>query len=924
MTVGSFLTSPAEHLLARLRLSGKIALMGAAFLAVIALLSVLFIQAQRDTIRFSSLERDGVALLRPVPEVMLQVQRHRGLMARLGSGDDSVRGALADAQAKADAAFEMAAPLMATQGLELGVASDWNALKERWNTIKGTHATAMTADSFRTHSELLEAMLAYVSRVADQSNLTLDPDIDSFYLMDAAVVQLPNMVEISAILRGLAAGIAVRQTVSVDERIQLAGRMTLLRWHAKALAAGLAKITEANPAAAARLQDQRNEVEHHAKVFSEMLDRHFVNGTIAGLDGETVFASGTRLVEAGHRLWGIGMEELDETIAHRVKGMERRLWTVCGLVGAALIVVAYLFIALRGAVSRAATAISDGAQRIAAGDLASEVRCDTNDEFGAIARRLNQMRAMLRDSIENEREAARTNLRIRHALDNVTIPVTVSDERNALVYLNQTGQALWHGMAPEIARKRPGFDANQLLGGRLSDYFEDEETRAAYRVELSGSRTLDTILGGRHLRVTASPVLEDSGAYHGRVTQWQDRTAEVTAEREIAGLVEAAGAGDLSRRIALAGKDGFFLPLAEGLNRLMDIVAGGLAEVAHVLNAIAQGDLTQMIDADYAGTFGQLKDDTNTTVEHLREVIGRILDASEAIGSAASEIAAGNADLSGRTEEQAASLEETASSMEQLNATVRQNALNANQANQLVQNANAVATRGGEMVHQVVGTMGAIQESSKKIADIISVIDGIAFQTNILALNAAVEAARAGEQGRGFAVVAAEVRNLAQRSAQAAKEIKGLITDSVAQVEGGAQLATQSGATMHEIVTGFRQVVTLVDEITQASHEQSTGIEQVTQAVTQMDEVTQQNAALVEEAAAAAESLEDQTRGLSQAVAMFKLAGQYAPPPAARAAKPAKHEASRGAFLATSVNTRHAPRQPVAAMADDEDQWEAF
>ncbi|WP_295405046.1 methyl-accepting chemotaxis protein [uncultured Thiocystis sp.] len=563
-------------------------------------------------------------------------------------------------------------------------------------------------------------------------------------------------------------------------------------------------------------------------------------------------------------------------------------------------------------------------ETISNGDYSTHIEAIHQDELGEMLLAVKSVQARLDYDIQETRRIARENLRIRSGLDHVTIPVSVSNDRNALVYLNQAARSLWEGMAPQIAHRRPGFEVARLFGSNLADYFEDAETQATYRSELSRSCDIDTSVGGRQLRVTASPVLDREGIYQGRVTQWLDRTTEVAVEREIAAIVAAAANGDFTQRIALAGKDGFFLPLAEGLNRLMEIVAGGLADVARVLNAIAQGDLTQTIDADYAGTFGQLKDDANTTVDHLREVIGRILDASESIGSAASEIAAGNADLSGRTEEQAASLEETASSMEQLNATVRQNAQNANQANQLAQNANAVAIRGGEMVQRVVGTMGAIQESSKQIADIISVIDGIAFQTNILALNAAVEAARAGEQGRGFAVVAAEVRNLAGRSAQAAKEIKGLITDSVAKVENGAQLAGQAGGTMDEIVSGFRQVVTLVDEITHASREQSTGIEQVTQAVAQMDEVTQQNAALVEEAAAAAESLEDQTRVLSQAVAMFKLAGQYAPPPAARAAKPAKHTASRGALLETSVKTRHATRKPVAAMADDEDQWEAF
>jgi methyl-accepting chemotaxis protein len=361
---------------------------------------------------------------------------------------------------------------------------------------------------------------------------------------------------------------------------------------------------------------------------------------------------------------------------------------------------------------------------------------------------------------------------------------------------------------------------------------------------------------------------------------------------------------------------------ANGLNQLIENTNQALTMTSDVLNGVAKGDLSKTIDAELAGVFGQLKDDTNTTVERLKEVVGRIKEATEAINTASQEIAAGNQDLSSRTEEQASSLEQTASSMEELNSTVRQNAENSKQANELAKSSNEVATRGGQMVKQVVDTMSGIQASSKKIAEIVGVIDSIAFQTNILALNAAVEAARAGEQGRGFAVVATEVRNLAQRSATAAKEIKGLIAESVDKVESGAQLVHEAGNTMDEVVTSFDQVASLVTEIANASREQSSGIEQVTQAVSQMDEVTQQNAALVEEAAAAAESLEEQAQGLVQAVGMFKLAEGTSnlPGPALRNATPKRLGGAKAAGTAPKKLKHIAPPR----LADDEEEWEEF
>jgi methyl-accepting chemotaxis protein len=372
---------------------------------------------------------------------------------------------------------------------------------------------------------------------------------------------------------------------------------------------------------------------------------------------------------------------------------------------------------------------------------------------------------------------------------------------------------------------------------------------------------------------------------------------------ELNAVVASATSGDFSGRIDLSGKEGFFRQIAEDVNGLMKISDAGLSDVARVLGALSQGDLTQTVAGQYRGTFGKLKDDCNKTVANLTAMVGQIKESSGSIDLAAREIAKGNSDLSSRTEHQASSLEETASSMEELTSTVRQNAGNARHANQLAVGASDVAVKGGQVVGQVVSTMQGISESSRRIADIIGTIDGIAFQTNILALNAAVEAARAGEQGRGFAVVATEVRNLAPRSAAAAKEIKALVEDSVGKVDSGSRLVDEAGKTMEQIVASVKRVTGIMAEITAASEEQSSGIEQVNQAITQMDEVTQQNAALVEQATAAAESMQDQASSLVQAVAAFRLA-QGA-------------DAQRGALAAIAATpfagaARPAPRAPAA------------
>ena len=355
---------------------------------------------------------------------------------------------------------------------------------------------------------------------------------------------------------------------------------------------------------------------------------------------------------------------------------------------------------------------------------------------------------------------------------------------------------------------------------------------------------------------------------------------------EIRRLAGAAAAGDFSQRgdVGLFQHD--FREMVSGLNALMETIDGNLHQLSGLLRSVADGDLTVRMEGDFHGVFAAMRDDANTTVDQLVSIVGRIQQASSAINTGATEIASGNNDLSRRTEQQAANLEETAASMEELTSTVKQNADHARQADQLVTGAASVAARGGEVVGEVVSTMDQIQAASRRIADIISVIDGIAFQTNILALNAAVEAARAGEQGRGFAVVATEVRSLAQRSATAAKEIKQLIEDSTGKVADGAQLAEQAGKTMGEIVASVQRVTDIMAEISAASQEQAAGIEQVNQTIVQMDETTQQNAALVEEASAAARAMEEQADGLAHAIAAFRLedAGNVMPATSARPA----------------------------------------
>jgi methyl-accepting chemotaxis protein len=399
------------------------------------------------------------------------------------------------------------------------------------------------------------------------------------------------------------------------------------------------------------------------------------------------------------------------------------------------------------------------------------------------------------------------------------------------------------------------------------------DTRKAYtgsrKVALQSKEAGDQPGALGHFETDTRPKL---GAYLAAIQKMTERQASIIDDEAAAIALQYSRNRTLllavSALAVLAGI-GFGVALTRGITR-------PLAEAVALANRVAAGDLSSRIVSSSRDETGVLIAALGRMNDSLAGLVSQVRSGSETIATASREIAAGNLDLSSRTEQQASSLEETASSMEELTSTVKQNADNARQANGLAATASSVATQGGAVVAQVVETMGAIDASSKKIVDIISVIDGIAFQTNILALNAAVEAARAGEQGRGFAVVATEVRSLAQKSAAAAREIKNLIGDSVEKVGTGTRLVAQAGTTMREVVSSVQRVTDIMAEISAASNEQSAGIEQVNQAIAQMDQVTQQNAALVEQAAAAAESLQDQAAGLSSLVGTFQLAGQEA------------------------------------------------
>lgn len=463
---------------------------------------------------------------------------------------------------------------------------------------------------------------------------------------------------------------------------------------------------------------------------------------------------------------------------------------------------------------------------------------------------------------------AREVLLIKKALDSSATSTMIADTDYNLLYTNAALDTMMSIAESDLRKELSNFEADNLVGKNIDIFHKNPAHQRAMLDKLNDTYSTDIVIGSRTLTITATPIIDGSKRV-GTVVEWIDRTAEVAIEKDIDQIITAAANGDFTNQLSVKDKNGFFLSVSEGLNRLLETTSIAVDDVKRVFSALSNGDLSQRIEREYQGGFAQLKEDANSTVDKLKEVIGNISLSADSIAQGAKEISMGNSDLSTRTESQASTLEETAASMEEMTQIVRSNEDSAKQANDLASRTSSNALQGNKSVQETIAAMNEITQASTKIANIIGVIDEIAFQTNLLALNAAVEAARAGEQGRGFAVVASEVRNLAQRSASAAKEIKDLINDSVAKVNDGSELVAASGETLKSIVDEIQQVSAVIENIATSAREQTTGIEQVNSAVLQMDQMTQQNAALVEEAAAASQSMSEQAQEMSRLVAFF-------------------------------------------------------
>jgi len=982
--VGGVVFAPVRPILDRLSMASKLMAMAALLAVPLIALQVNLVQRSQTDVDTAENELHGMELVRPVLALTAEAARHRGLSAMAAGGADvqSERAKAADAARAALAEVRKRVDAVPAFGL----AAEWNPLQQQGEAVLQRRFES-ASDALQAHTELIARLHRFVNLVAEKSTLQLDPQAETFTLMEIVADRLPALIEPVSQLRGIgAAALSAGELSAAD-----ASRLSIAMGQAQAARSQLQYRLDA-------LQRQGYTPPAGAEEVTAAVDAYLQRSAAlltalrGGGDARTWFRDGSALVARLDTLHRAAQDRLVSELKARIERIHDEQFLMVGIAAGGMLAALYVLFALRHAVRRSTRDLAAGAERLARGDLSDAVTVSGRDELADIGASFEQLRATLNRLIadinqmssEHERgdidatidarsfdgeyrrmalgvndmvgahiavkrkalgvvaefgrgnldadieqqpgkrafinqtieqvrgllrasaQAADENQRIRLALDGVPSAVMIAGNGGVIVYANQAVLDLLRDIESDLRTVVPGFSADraQIVGANFDLFHKNPAHQRGIVAGLRGPHSAQWKFGGRHVRLTASPINDPAGQRIGAVLEWVDRTAETRVEEEVAALVAAAGRGEFSARLDTARHTGFFKQLGEGMNRLLAQTESNLAQIGETLTRVARGDLTRTVTGDYQGVFARLQTDTNAMVEQLRTTIAQVNAAAQHLTAASSQVSSTSQSLSQSASEQAASVEQTSASLQEMASSVKQNADNAGVTDGMAAKAAKEAGEGAQAVARTA-------EAMKQIATKISIIDDIAYQTNLLALNAAIEAARAGEHGKGFAVVAAEVRKLAERSQVAAQEIGALAGSSV-------EMAARAGELLTQMVPSIHKTSELVQEIAAASGEQSESVGQISKAMEHVNASTQQNASASEELSATAEELSAQAAQLQELMAFFRLAGQDAERagPLRPDDRPGQEHARAHPRPASAVRRPDPPRAHAARSAD--------
>ncbi len=977
------------------RLSKKLGAVMLLFMLPILVLLTMLVIEKNDGIDFAKTEIKGLEYIVPLQTLLSDVAKHRGLNNSVRHGNESFGKKLPAVKENITKTMQQIETIELRLGKVLGTTDKWQKIKTDWQQLATDTQQVPADDVFGMHTNVIKNITALITHIGKTSNLIIDPQLDSYYLMNVVVEKIPLLMNQLGVLRGKGAGLLESGKIIDDQKIALSSLYVLARKSINETVQSTRVVIENNAEHAELMTSQLQTFEQSADWFMDTINNEILRSDALEADAEELFDDGTATINSAFILYDSTQKQLIVLLNERINSLFLDMVMSISFALIFILTAVVLSILVTRSITGTVQKLLAVFEKINEGKFDNDINVTTQDELGKLLNEFKSLQIRLGYNLNSAQEKATESSRIKTALDSASTNVIMADENYNIIYLNESAQKMFSDAQEELQTVLPDFNADELLACNMDVFHKNPQHQRQLLDDLKETYTTDLQVGELHMRIIASPVFDDKARRVGTVTEWEDRTtlvrlqkaeearietervaaretsrikaaldsaevnimmadadnniiylndavqnmftetedklkavlpefdsknlmgqsidmfhkdpshqrnllanlkntyrstveingltliiiatpvfdeenermgtvvewqnrtAEVQVEHEIAAIVEAAASGDFSQTINEQGKQGFFLKLAQGINEVLSTTGTSIDDVVRVLRGLATGDLTQKVEKEYSGVFAQLKDDVNSTVDRLSETIGKIYRGADTSANTSAEVDSTAQQLGDGSSQQAASLEQISSAMEQMTANIRQSADNASQTEQIAQKAAQDADDSGKTVIEAVGAM-------KSIAEKISIIEEIARQTNLLALNAAIEAARAGEHGKGFAVVASEVRKLAERSQTAAGEIGELSGNTVA-------LAEQAGEKLSQLVPDIQKTAELVQEISVASREQDVGSDEINRGLQQLDTVVQQSAASSEELASSAQELSALVEEQREAISFFRL-----------------------------------------------------
>ncbi len=850
------------NLFAKMNLSLKLVLVIVALMLPLASLFSDYINDYSQKIKYAGLEIQGAMFLTPLNPMLIDIERHRDLESRILNGDQTVASQLVTVNAVVDKDIRIIDKKIAEKDW-FGVSNKWQKIKQQWLKLKTGSLSARASTVFERHNKLVENIQNLITQIAEKSYMVVDKNIDRYYLVNVISWELPQLINNLGILRGTVSGIMARHTITEESKYDLINRVNNVR---KDISIIDKKLKLAFAVNHAMVETLASEIKKAKKInlayINTVMAMAFNDHAVKTADvnkNSRLFRLGSHAIEATAGLYVTSLKlfiHMASAEQHRLStNLHRRIFYIGTAVIFSLAFAMWIGVGMVSGLKQ----LLELFKKIGSGHFDNEVKIKTRDEVGHALQELETMQNKISLDLSAAREQAVKTGRISSALDNASTSVMMTDENGCVLYINKACYALFEKITPVLQSLIIDFKIEKLIGNAI-DFLPDIKELHPHRLQQQrGNCKAQIEVANITLDVKITTITDEAGGYTGSVIEWDDRTAEINIETELATVVQAVANGDFNRKLNFVSDSQFYNHLGEGINLIVGNTGNSINDIENVLTALSQGDLSKTMEGNYDGVFAQLKKSVNRTVDRLSSVIHSIQVAAEQVAMTSSDVNNVAQQVGSGSSEQAASLEQISSAMEQMAANISHSADNALQTEKIANEASADAEVSGRIVVEAVSSI-------KQISTKISIIEEISRQTNLLALNAAIEAARAGEHGKGFAVVAAEVRKLAERSQKAAAEISELSGDTVT-------VAELAGDRLNDLVPSIQKTAGLVQEISVAAREQDSGANEINTALQQLDSVVQRSAVSAEKMASSAQVLTQESDKQKQSMKFFSQGG---------------------------------------------------